>query len=351
MNEQGMRRLELHRADHANITTQPFLHFFCPILFVDEAVELMRGHVINEQFRGSPGIWAVQRKDVDNFFGAFFESDYLLSQRMIGKRVFDLFFDKVLFRLARPEIYFQRRKLHYFLRFGNDRMKAAPRGFVTLNITHDGQEVQLCIRNDGLTETPSVQQLKFVTVKDLRLPAFVSLLKAAHLSMFSLFGYRYVYSEAGQFIGRDLLGAFYKGNRHIEAKRQIQENALAFFRTYRFMVAPLARGSTNMGGSITDRIFELCAGSTQLPLGLIIYVKTSDLVSAVMLPMPDDPAALDVYRKFLCNDHEEIRLMIGQYDPDRGAWHVNPEPRVVTWLKNYDAYPLTLRRRANNPEI
>ena len=341
-----MTRLEHHRADHANVTGQPFEHFFCPILFIDEDVELMRGHVINEGFRGSPGIWAVQRKDVDNFFGAFFESDYLLSQRMVGKRALDFFFDKVLFRLARPEIYFERRKLHYFLRFGNDRTKPAPNGFLTLDITHKGQEVQLCIRNDGLSETPSVQRLDFITIKDLRLPAFVSLLKAAHLSMFSLFGYRYVYSDAGKFIGQDLLGAFYNANKHIEDKLQIQENALAFFRPYRFVVAPLAANRTILGGSITDRIFELCAGSASLAWGLIVYVKTADIVSAVMLPMPDDPAAIDVYRAFMRNDHEEIRLMIGQYHPEPGEWRVNPERRAVTWLKNYDAYPRTIRRSA-----
>jgi hypothetical protein len=346
LNPRTILRLKSHRADHATITGQPFQHFFCPILFIDEDTELMQGHVINEGFKGSPGTWAVQRKDVDNFFGAFFESDYLLSQRMAGKRVLDFFFDKVLFRLARPEIYFQKRKLHYFLRFGKDRAKPIPDGFVTLDINHSGQEVQLCIRDDGLTETPSVQHLDFVTVKDLRLPAFVSLLKAAHLSMFSLFGYRYVYSDAGKVIGQNLLGAFYKANRHIEDKLQIQDNALAFFRPYRFMVAPLFKGSTNLSGSITDRVFELCAGSTRLAWGMIVYVKTSDLVSAVMIPMPDDPAAMEVFLDFIKNDHEEIRLMIGQYHPEPGEWRVNPERRVVTWLKNYDAYPLTIRRSA-----
>ena len=214
---------------------------------------------------------------------------------------------------------------------------------MTFDITRNGQEVQLCIRNDGLTETPIVQHLDFVTVKDLRLPALVSLLKAAHLSMVSLFGYRYVYSEAGKFVGQQLSGTFYKANTEIEDRLQIQENALAFFRPYRFMVAPLFKGSTNLSGSITDRVFELCAGSTHLAWGLIVYVKTGDLVSAVMLPVPDDPAAMEVFLGFLSNDREEIRLMIGQYHAEPGEWRVNPERRVVTWLKNYEAYPLTIR--------
>ena len=99
------------------------------------------------------------------------------------------------------------------------------------------------------------------------------------------------------------------------------------------MVAPLLKGSTNLSGSITDRVFELCAGSTHLAWGLIVYVKTGDLVSAVMLPVPDDPAAMEVFLGFLSNDREEIRLMIGQYHAEPGEWRVNPERRVVTWLK------------------
>jgi hypothetical protein len=344
MNQQGMRRLERHRADHANINGQAFEHFFCPILFVDEKVELMRGHVINEEFKGSPDIWAIQRSDVDNFFGAMFEGDFLLAQKLSGKHGFDLFFDKTLFREVRPTICYEGKELHYFLRFGKDRDNPVPGGFLTLDIEHKGQEVQMCIRNDGLTEAPRAQRWEFKANKDLRLAALVSLLKAAHLSMFSMFGYRYVYSEAGKFIGRDLLGAFYRANRHIQDKPQIQENALSFFRRCRFMVAPVAKDSTNLSGSITDRIFELCAGSTKLAWGLIVYVKTGDVVNAVMLPMPDDPAAMEVFLEFIKNDHEEIRLMIGQYHPEPGEWRVNPERRAVRWLKNYDAYPLTIRR-------
>jgi hypothetical protein len=64
------------------------------------------------------------------------------------------------------------------------------------------------------------------------------------------------------------------------------------------------------------------------------------MVSAVMLPLPDSPIAMQVYFEFLRNDHEEIRLMIGQFDRQAKQWNVNPDRRAVTWLKNYDAWPL-----------
>ena len=72
MNEAGYRRLERHRTDHQEVTGEPFKHFFCPILFVDDDVQLMRGYAINKQLTVR-GRWAVQRSDIDNFYGRMFE--------------------------------------------------------------------------------------------------------------------------------------------------------------------------------------------------------------------------------------------------------------------------------------
>jgi hypothetical protein len=58
------------------------------------------------------------------------------------------------------------------------------------------------------------------TKKDLRIPTFVSLIKAAHLSMFSLFGYRYALTYAGRFIGEDILGKFYRANDEVKTKTE-----------------------------------------------------------------------------------------------------------------------------------
>jgi hypothetical protein len=75
-------RLERHRADYESITGRPFEHFFSPVLYVDEPVEVMRGHIINEAFIKSSKAWVIQRKDVDGFFGGFFEGDFELLQHM-----------------------------------------------------------------------------------------------------------------------------------------------------------------------------------------------------------------------------------------------------------------------------
>jgi hypothetical protein len=341
MKENARRKLEFHRADHETVTGRPFEHFSCPILFVDEDVRLQRGHVINEDFRDAPDTWTIQRTDVDSFYGGMFEREHLLSARLKGKRCLDLLFDNYLYRECHPKLIHDGQQLKYFPRREEEWSDPPPPGHHKCDITHYDETIQICIK--GLTESPDVQHMHFVVLKDLRLAAFVSLLKAAHLSMFSLFGYRYVYSDAGIMLGRDMLGAFYTANKNVHNKDKVQENALKFFRPYRFMVAPLTQGSTNLGGSITDRVFELCAGMTMLAWGLIVYVKTGDVRTAVILPMPDDPDAVETFRGFLANDNEQINLMIGQYQLDPGRWEVNPNRRMVTWNKDYDAWPLRLK--------
>ena len=57
-------------------TGDNFKHFYCPILHRDEPTQLCMGHVINDAITGSCRVRVVQRKDVDGFYGAYFEADY-----------------------------------------------------------------------------------------------------------------------------------------------------------------------------------------------------------------------------------------------------------------------------------
>ena len=53
-----------------------------------------------------------------------------------------------------------------------------------MDITRNGITVELCISDVGLKDLPGKQCAEFFISKDLRLAAFVSSLKAAHLTMF-----------------------------------------------------------------------------------------------------------------------------------------------------------------------
>src|ERR1035437_8632179 len=71
------QKLAALRSDYEAHMGRPFSHFFCPILFRDEAVDLCRAHIVNDAFPGSARSWTIQRKDVDNFYGSAFESDFV----------------------------------------------------------------------------------------------------------------------------------------------------------------------------------------------------------------------------------------------------------------------------------
>src|SRR5271165_1047997 len=102
LNEQTRNLLERHRADYAEVTGRPFEHFFCPIMFEDTPVQLIRGHIINEAFEGSPGAWVVQRGAVDHFFGGFFEGDFELTQHLVDATPMDCLFNKKLYAAMPP---------------------------------------------------------------------------------------------------------------------------------------------------------------------------------------------------------------------------------------------------------
>ena len=65
--------LEYVRSDFESVTGKPMRHFFCPILHVDEKVRLTKGHVVPESLGGKAMV--LQREDVDQGFGIFFEAE------------------------------------------------------------------------------------------------------------------------------------------------------------------------------------------------------------------------------------------------------------------------------------
>lgn len=62
-------RLSGLRGDYEAVTGAPFRHFFCPILYRDEDIELCEAHIVNGAFTDSPKATTIQRKDIDPAFG------------------------------------------------------------------------------------------------------------------------------------------------------------------------------------------------------------------------------------------------------------------------------------------
>ena len=242
-----MERLASLRADYAYVAGFPFEYFFCPILWKDEDSELCRAHVVNKAFPESDRSWTIQRADVDNWFGTLFENDFLSikakDQSVIGKA----FSDKDTFRRFRPRLSVDGIEVDYYLAHG-----PVPETHTGGELVIDGRTVPIGIKLLP-SEFQSLQEGTWIfdVVRDVRLAAFVSTLKAAHLSMFHMLGYRYALSAGGRFVGKTILGDLYLKSQGKERSRALSL-AHDHCRPYVNMVRPVIEMPPGFCGTVTD---------------------------------------------------------------------------------------------------
>ena len=138
---------------------------------------------------------------------------------------------------------------------------------------------------------------------DLRLSAFVSLLKAAHLSLFEVLGYRYALSVAGHFLGQTILGAFFSAHR-TKPKSEVIRAAKTYFAEFASMLRPVIEPDTSIKGTVADRRILVCHANSGGFWSQIVFIPTGELLHSVMLPIWDRPDMSPVFLEFLHNDHE-----------------------------------------------
>ena len=339
-NEKVKRVLEIHRADFQRVAGQPFEHFYCPILHEDAPASLQKGHVINESFKGAPGIWVVQRQDVDSFFGKNFEADFDAFVYAQGKPRRALFRDKKLYQHFRPRFFRGAERINYFL---YEAGKAVPDGhqLIELPADDDSESVSLCVKisAEALKNPDPTKPFAWEWRRDFRIPAIPTLIKAAHLTMFRMFGYRYVMSEVGKYVGDYILGRFYREHKH-KKKIAVVQAALTYFHEFRHMVRPIHFSNTAADGTLLDGGVYYCSSDTEPLWAMVIIVRTGDVTNAVLIPVPDNPLAMEKFRSFLASeDAESLEMMEGKFDSTREVWVATPPPQRCRWPKNPESYP------------
>src|SRR6266480_5135136 len=209
MNRAALTKLEALRSDFQSVVGRPFDHFYCPILFKDEQTRLCRGHVVTFGFIGADRSWTIQRADVDSFFGSFFESEFLAIQERGKHELFEVIKNPKLSRLLRPKILVDGKEVEYYFPEG-----PIPSSHSEVALHQEDQPTARLAFKLHASEILSSQQAKWEIeyAKDLRLPALVTLLRSAHLTLFALLGYRYALSASGHFMGNDVLGKFFREN-------------------------------------------------------------------------------------------------------------------------------------------
>lgn len=194
MNPQAKLKIEALRKDFAGVSGRPFAHFFCPFLFQDEVAPLCKAHIVNTAFPESSRRWTLQRQDVDNFFGAVFESDFVDLRHEQSGLSLEAVINPSLYKRLRPQILLDGKSVEHFLVKG-----PIPREFATITIEEEGRTARLAVKMSPV-DVESIANLTIEVSKDIRLAAVVSVLKAAHLTLFELLGYRYALGCGGQYL-------------------------------------------------------------------------------------------------------------------------------------------------------
>ncbi len=324
--EQRLRDL---RADYKRTVGQAFAHFYCPILFRDQDVELCKGHIVNAAFSGSSG-WTLQRRDVDNFYGRAFEGEFLDLQHR-RHRPDEVVVDKTLSKRFRPKFVVEGRTVDYYV----------PKGIVPAQhslFLMDGKAgpIRIALKihpSKALALADANWQIR--VEKDLRIPVVVSVLKAAHLTLFAMLGYPYALSPGGHFLGRAVLGEFFLANVGLR-KPQVLSNAAPFFREFAHMVRPVAEAPPTFNGTVADGLVYLCR-SGEVTWGVIVLVRASKMLHAALVPVFQEPAGAAAFFEFLGGPQERIQAHRARFDGEQ--WIVEKDPAILVWPKTGTLYP------------
>ena len=307
------------------------MHFYCPILFKDEDVPLCEGHIINKAFRNTSRAWTVQRKDVDSFYGSKFESDFIAIEYHTEKLSPDkVLIDKKLSKKFNPRILVDDKPVDYYVAQGD-----IPDHFTEVGLDHDGGVVRLGLKLSPEDVSAAGQNWEIEVSKDVRISALVSLIKSAHLTLFEILGYHYAFSCGGNFVGRDILGEFFRDN-YDKSKSTVLENASSFFQKYIHMVRPIEFSDINLQGTITDKRVFVCRNRNYF-WALIVFIKTSRMLHSVMIPVFDQHEAVITFLDFLKNENETIEVMPCRYE--QGEWKIRRERIQMIWPKKGVLYP------------
>lgn len=324
VNEDTAKKLAVLRADYESVTCHTFAHFYCPVLFRDDPVPLSHAHIINTAFPDSDRRWTIQRADVDNFFGSLFERDFVVLAEKGKHDAVDVLTSKALSRRFHPKLVADGRHVEHYLPKG-----PVPPNHSEIQLTREGETPVRFVLKLEPNETLSAldRNWEIVIEKDLRLVTLVSLLKAAHLTMFELIGYRYTLSAAGRFVGWDVLGSFVAENMGRE-RTIVLANAGKHFPEFVNLVRPMLIPPTGLKGTISDGYLYLCTGDPK-PWAVMLFVRIAEQMHTVLVPVLEDPEGAARFVRFLKNPPPNFEVRLARFAGEQ--WEVAKDSRTINW--------------------
>lgn len=316
---------------------KPFKHFYCPILLEKHELELCDGHVTPDSFGGCNKT-IIQTKEVDNFFGRHAEAVFGAGTEAMKTSEAAIIGEGR--SLVRGRVLVDDVPINFFPAASKKQQenleKSTDRTAVEI---HDGENGKYTIGID-LTQAEIYElvagesKLEFEVSCDFRAEAVATLFHSAHLTMFSIMKYRYVFSAGGEDMARTLK-RYYLANKDIRKDRStLAQNTRDYFLKYvnriRILNGPITQA---FEGTISDGLFIAWQGSSGRYIAFGIFVKTPDGLSLVWIYGGDPNCAAEFFG--LEKEHPETtQLRLMKFIPE--SEHevkiaVNPRPRTYTW--------------------
>ena len=325
------------REDYRSVAGEPFRHFYCPILHVDEDVPLTKGHVVPESLGGKARV--LQREDIDQGFGSFFEAEAADAIRhgLDGSPL------DVAFRGDPVEMKGLGRRFGFRLLFeGADKTLDAS---FRKHGKNAGFFVSTKELNDALGEDAERRTFRGAlgVELDARSSVLVTALRTSHLAWFRHCGYSYVFSDEGRFVAAVLQSIYEKfigprrgpGRRKKgsliseSVKREVDEYCFQFANAIRPVPeAALETLSARLqeGSPDTGRFLALWDG--EQIYGKISVVKLGNQRIGVATPVITDARGWALVG---VEANLEFVLSEGWFDAAAGLCRVDPAGRRAIW--------------------
>jgi hypothetical protein len=278
-------------------------------------------------------VWVPQRADVDNFFGSAVEADLITVVQDRGKDPAALWLNPKSRRKHKPKLIHGERIIEHY--FTPQDAKPVP-GQITGPLVSDAGD---CICNLTLKVSDSYfpkdveHKMSLVVEHDYRAPVIASAIKAAHLTLFKILGYEYLFSPSGLFLA-DILRKFYE--RYKPPAKCTEEDVEDYFLDFENMVAPLL--SNSYQGMIADNLLLSCFSANEAVFAIGVVVKAGTDAFCVMVPGMS--AAIDTYFSFLKEPPQSIAARMTRFKPPDenggGCWEIPPgEPMRIPLKQNF----------------
>jgi hypothetical protein len=317
-----------HIADYNAVTGNHSTRFVCPITLREcETHELIDGHILNRKLRKASRRTVVQYADVDNFYGTRVEPSLIRYVNSKDKSLLDLLKESKDIRVA----FADGTEAPAFLAGSRSSRKAETR-FPRVSLMREGTpEIKLYVRTrmDDPRLSGPVDLVRTVGFSPAHWVA--SMLKAGHLALFEMLGYRVVFDAFGDSIRRSLNQFYqdYAGPTQASKYFQGYRNAVKFVKTggtAATAVEPLPFDT------LADRAFFLHHTPKRTVFAATCIFQINDISVTVTLPQAtsnDSTAtAVEFYERLMRHD-AAVPQTIHLAKIEDGVCKVDPAPFAI----------------------